>query len=501
VNLTRQGRLEVSSLGCKVSLSSLAVVAACCAVGAPSALATTGRPLSVSTPPLAQAVLRQTPVPVATPPPAFPRPGGLPLPQDVLPGTAAPSSTAIAAAKASSVMPAAPSYVTYGLGDPLGSFLNYWDNSTFINTLKPDVPLSAGIRIIVPWDMYGTSNGSSCIDNGSSGSPYNSQQLADQSNLYYSLLAASPAYDNLNVMLAPSSYGVQLAVNNDLTQPSDLSYECGFIGLVNAVRSSYGFGGFVHEYEVFNEPDSSHICASTAAGYYTDAEVMDAYADGNKDSLVAGAFGGLAMRQGGAYCAGTYIPTYMSGLLNDYTNYCDAYSLCYWPEAISGHPYDDVDNSYASGNSSSQTQTLVQQVNSGGFPGDPIFLTEAAVGLTDPWPAFCAAGSPGDPDVDWIDNATEAACVDDNPSGQAMAAQGWQNLANVSQVFRVYWFQFQAVSNWDSGLLGPSGEARPSECVLIHEASPSWCAANVNDTSQPGPYDQDWQDNPYGSAH
>lgn len=380
--------------------------------------------------------------------------------------------------------------------------MNYYNSQPF-TTLKTDLPVSR-VRFFIPWDAFGTANSSGQCTNDTS-STYTSQQQTDILTLFYSLYTAGPADANLGVTVVLD--GGPLAVPGDTKQPTESQYICGFGYLIQAVRStwsSYGFASYANEYEVYNEPDAEGICSSVAAEYYLDAIEADDFVNGGHvyDSLIIGAFGDRAMNKGPDCGGGQFVPKYMSNAANDYNYGCSMSSaLCVWPEATSGHPYDDPDNTYCGSSSCDEAQTswLVQEVNTG-FSGDPVFLTETAVWLTDPTAAFCAAG-PGHPDVDAIDNGTDAACVDDNPTNQANAAQTWLNLASVPQVYRVYWYQYQASPNWDSALLAASGQARPSYCVLIHEGTPSWCAANVNDTSQGQPYDQDYEDNPGGTQH
>jgi hypothetical protein len=436
----------------------------------------------------------------------FPAPGGAPAPGRV----PAPPPAHLSFSGSDTAAPATvggdPSY---GIADAQGAFLNYWNNNLFYNKtnntgLEPQVPLTT-VRFFVPWDAFGTANSSGqCIDNTSS--TYTTAQLNAQAQLYYSLEAASPSYDNLDVLIVLN--GGNLTVSGDTAQPTDSQYQCGFIYLANAVRNSWGYASFAHEYEIYNEPDEppASMCASTAAEYYIDAEAMDNYL-GGADSLIAGGFGDKAMEEYTECGGGVFVSDYLQDVLNDYYSWCTYYGLCHYPAALSGHPYDDPDASYSSGNVTTQTSWLVSQANyytDGEFATLPIWLTETAVWLTNIHPSSCQAGS-GHSDVDSVDNNTFAACVDDSPIHQATAAGGWLNLANVSQVARVYYYEFQAGYNWDSALVAPDGARRPSYCMLIHAdgGSASSCAGdtNYNDTLEGSPWDQDYQDNPNGTQH
>ncbi len=375
----------------------------------------------------------------------------------------------------------------------MGAFLNCFNTPGFA-TLQSKLPVR-NVRFFVPWDTFATASGSTCTHDTSAS--YTATQVANQDTLAWSIIAAASRHLNVTLVLS----GGGLGVSGDTGQPSDSQYECAFTYLVDTIRTTWNASATAHEYETFNEPDEANICASDAAKYYIDALIGDEYGGASQDDIIAGGFGERAMRHGAACGSGDYLPNYMSYLTSDWAVNCNAGTApCIWPEAISGHPYDDPDQSHTSGSSTPEASYLVDQVNASGFVGDPVFLTESAVWLTDNLPADCHAGS-GYADLDSVDDGSYAACVDDSPIAQANAAERWLSLASLPQVFRVYWYQYQAYFNWDSGLLAPSGEARPSYCVLTGQGSASWCAANVNDTSQGVPYDQDYNDNPGGTEH
>ena len=109
------------------------------------------------------------------------------------------------------------------------------------------------------------------------------------------------------------------------------------------------------------------------------------------------------------------------------------------------------------------------------YPSDPqIWLTEAGVWLTNSGKAgvtsVCGDGNPAD-DGTWL------ACLNRNPTAQALAAEGYLRLpSESSQITRVYYYDFNNQNvGWDSGLVnlnpglaGASGYGTPrmAWCVL-----------------------------------
>jgi hypothetical protein len=119
------------------------------------------------------------------------------------------------------------------------------------------------------------------------------------------------------------------------------------------------------------------------------------------------------------------------------------------------------------------------------YPSDPpIWFTEVGVWLTDggrePVTSGCADGNPQD-------LGTWAACLNGNPTAQALAAEGYLRLPDDSaQVKRIYYYDFDGQNpGWDSGLVNlnaslpgsrAGGTPRTTWCVLdayAHGASPA----------------------------
>jgi hypothetical protein len=112
-----------------------------------------------------------------------------------------------------------------------------------------------------------------------------------------------------------------------------------------------------------------------------------------------------------------------------------------------------------------------------------VWLTD---GGKEPVTAACGDGNPQD-DGSW------AACLNGNPTAQALAAEGYLRLPEGSdQVQRIYYYDFDGQNpGWDSGLvnvnpplLGPHGYGVPRTawCVLYayaHGAAPEAAAGDA----------------------
>jgi hypothetical protein len=411
---------------------------------------------------------------------------------------------------------------TYGMADASGQFLNYYTDP-FFSAVRSGLPI-ADARFFVTWDAFGTASGSTCTNNSSS--TYTTAQLAEQRTLYFSLAAAQQ--DGLDPLISiASGSATNPLVPGDGVNPTNAQYDCGFAQLVDTIHNIWNLYPFASEYEIYNEPDTTGVCAvstdptngaASADGYYVDASFLDNKFGLNPDSLIAGAFGGRAMNEGPDCGGGQYMPKYLAAVENDFTVDCTNYAICDFPWAMSGHPYDDVDDSYSSGQASNETTHFVNAVNSANGV-EQLWLTEAAAvqsyanAVSGPLATGCPAG-PGHSDTDPNDNGGVSACVDDSGIHQANAAHGFMNLATVgdvagsSYVARVYWYEFEQSYNFDSalmaddnhvtngrstdcpaGVFAPSsnpsctGQPRTSYCMLqLHPQgyTASQCAGNVN---------------------
>ncbi len=283
--------------------------------------------------------------------------------------------------------------------------------------------------------------------------------------------------------------------------PTDTEYECGLSGLEQAAPG-------VTEWEIFNEPDSAYIPDSAPGGGPNCAArngvwvaSQDQCVLGSPKAAPSGGNGHGGSAQAAAYWyldAKRVNPsdTLVAGGFNFNSSSCLP-ATCYYvhgyfrtlssidptpPDAISLHPYLDVDYAALNGGDPLPPATSGLPSAQGAiavidaiYPTDPqIWLDEVGVWLTywgkDSVSSVCGDGNPQD-DGSW------QACLNGNPTAQALAAEGYLRLPSESpQISRVYYYDFDGQnSGWDSGLvnlngplLGSNGYGAPrmSWCVL-----------------------------------
>ena len=304
--------------------------------------------------------------------------------------------------------------------------------------------------------------------------------------------------------------------------PTDAEYECGLSGLERAAPG-------VREWEAFNEPDSNYAAATTGADCTHRNGVWVPSSGGHQCLLGSGAVtpsGGNG--HGGSAQAAAYwyldakrvdsnpAHTMLAGGFNYSSSRCTP-SACYYlagyfrvlssiyahpPDAVALNPYIDVTYAALNGGSpvppaSSGLPSVVGAIAAidKAYPTDPpVWFTEVGVWLTDggkePVTTGCADGNAQDV-------GTWAACLDGNPTAQALAAEGYLRLPDDSaQVKRIYYYDFDGQNPcWDSGLvnLSPSllgrhgyGTPRTTWCVLDAYAQGAGPAGAVAAALRPG---------------
>ena len=352
-------------------------------------------------------------------------------------------------------------------------------------------------RIYIPWDAVNDGKGSFAAGTCQR-SPVGPGTMA--AVFVDEVAAAARAVGVGHVLVALTS---ALNTSPDDIWPTDNGYECGLSGLEQAAPG-------VTQWEIFNEPDSSYGPDSSPGGgpncvarngVWVAAQEQCVFGSHRVRPWGGNGHGGSA--QGAAYWyldAKRVDPgagyTLLAGGFNFYTSSCIP-SACYYlrgyfrtlsaidrkpPDAIALHPYLDVDYAAlgrgdplppaASGLPSAQG--AIDDADEV-YPSDPpIWLTEVGVWLTNAGRAgvtsACADGNPQD-DGTWL------ACLNGNPTAQALAAEGYLRLPSESaQITRVYYYDFNDQNvGWDSGLvnmnaplLGSSGYGTPrmTWCVL-----------------------------------
>jgi hypothetical protein len=303
--------------------------------------------------------------------------------------------------------------------------------------------------------------------------------------------------------------------------PTDKEYECGLLGLEQAAPG-------VTQWEIFNEPDSAYVPDSVPGGG-PNCTARNGLWVASEDQCVLGSpkvtpsggngHGGSAQAAAYWYLDAMRVnpsETLVAGGFNFNSSSCLP-STCYYlagyfrtlsaidpnpPDAISLHPYLDVDYAALNGGDPlpSSTSGLPSaqgaiEVIDADYPSDPqIWLSEVGVWLTywgkDDVSSVCGDGNPQD-------DGTWQACLSGNPTAQALAAEGYLRLPSESpQITRVYYYDFDGQNvGWDSGLvnlngplLGSNGYGAPrmAWCVLRNFAEGETPAAAEMNAVRPG---------------
>jgi hypothetical protein len=369
-------------------------------------------------------------------------------------------------------------------------------------------------RINVPWDTVSDGKGSFASGTcASSPSGPGSAAAAFAQELNAAARAVGMSHVLVSLTTAPAG-------SPDDIWPTDAEYECGLSALERAAPG-------VREWEAFNEPDSNYAAASTGSDCTSRNGLWVASSAGHQCQLAQGHSAGGNGHGGSAQAAAYWYldakrvdssprHTLLAGGFNYSSSRCTP-TACYYlagyfrklsaiyphpPDAIALNPYIDV--SYAALNAGNPEPPA-----SSGLPSalgaiaaidkvypthPPIWFTEVGVWLTDggrePVTSGCADGNPRD-------IGTWAACLNGNPTAQALAAEGYLRLPDESpQVQRVYYYDFDGQNpGWDSGLvnldpplLGPHGYGAPRTtwCVLYAYATGATPAAAGADALRPG---------------
>ena len=368
-------------------------------------------------------------------------------------------------------------------------------------------------RIDIPWDVVNNGKGSfaaGTCQKSPAGPNTMAAVFADD------VAAATRAVGAGHVLVALTS---SLNISPDDIWPTDSEFECGFSGLERAAPG-------VTDWEIFNEPDSAYIPDSVPGGGPNCVARNGVWVP-SQDQCVLGSsavtpsggngHGGSAQAAAYWYLDAKTVDrntshTLLAGGFNFNTSSCLT-SECYYlngyfrtlsaidptpPDAIALHPYLDVDYAALNGGDPLPPETSGLPSAQGAivaidqfYPSDPpIWLTEAGVWLTNARKAavtsVCGDGNPQD-DGTWL------ACLNGNPTAQALAAEGYLRLPSESgQIARVYYYDFNGQNiGWDSGLVNINpgvtgsygyGAPRTMWCVLhnfVEGQSPAEAEVNA----------------------
>lgn len=356
------------------------------------------------------------------------------------------------------------------------AFLSYCGAPAGTTTCGSSGAADTDARRFMPWDAFGTYNGSACVSDSADPNDVSNHNGNVNSNLPADIKAwlTQARTDGLTPMLSVTPGPGNGLVNENASLyphiPSDAQYKC---GVEEAALQLDAASLPVHSWEAFNEPDGSNICGAAAALYYENAvDAVNLVSGHASDKVIAGAF-----KDGQDPASGThpdcghptgnwYIPDYVGQLTGDHE----------YPTWWSFHPYDDV-SAFWDGHGTGYPQTT-----------DTINFINIVYGLSqEPLPSFAITETGA-----WLRSPTYGAHLNGNPTAQANAAQGFKNILNVSsQIKQVYWYDFEAVGdgvsngsdNFDSALLGidsptfieagSNGIPRADYCVQAFNETPA----------------------------
>jgi hypothetical protein len=375
-------------------------------------------------------------------------------------------------------------------------------------------------RIYVPWDAVNDGKGS--VSNGTcqpspSGPGTAGAAFAQQLSAATRAVGVSHVLISLTTALPSSTADIW---------PTDAEYQCGLSGLE---RQAPG----VTEWQVFNEPDSIYPPDSAATGAPDCTRRNGVWLRGSNGAYLCvfgspgvtppGGNGHGGSAQGAAYwyldakkVDSSPAHTLLAGGFNYSSSRCIP-STCYYPkgyfrvlshiyphapDAVALNPYIDVMYAALNGGNPVPSPSTGLPSARGAiavidqyFPTNPpVWFTEGGVWLTDsgkePVTSLCGDGNPQ------VDGAWSA-CLNGNPTAQALAAEGYLRLPSESaQVQRIYYYDFDGQNQgWDSGLvnvspplLGPRGYGTPRTvwCVLHSFAQGASPSAAESAAARPG---------------
>jgi hypothetical protein len=245
-------------------------------------------------------------------------------------------------------------------------------------------------------------------------------------------------------------------------------YRCGVQGIMSAL-SQLPAALQPHAWEAFNEPDGFRVfrsldgrqatgcpvgavgqpdgAAKAACLYPIAADTIHGFAGHAQDTVIAGTF---------IHPSVDYLGTYAAAMARLEPGAA-------FPATWSVHDYRDV-SADVDGSAPTELAAFDQALatDSGGRAQD-LWVTEAGTLLTDHQHG-------GDcPAVGAMDAGTLGACLQGQAATQAASAREFFALpaaGTAVPITHLFWYEWQAEPNWDSGLVDAAGAPRPQWCVF-----------------------------------
>ena len=250
-------------------------------------------------------------------------------------------------------------------------------------------------------------------------------------------------------------------------------YRCGVRGILSSL-AQLPAAMQPHTWEAFNEPDGFSVFRSLDGSQATGCPVGATAQPGGAAKaaclfpLAARTIHGYAGHQQDTVIAGTFIHPSVSYLATYVAALAKLVPGTAFPTTWSVHDYRDVSGDY-SGAAPTELAAFDQALatDSGGMAKD-LWVTEAGTLLTDHQRSgTCAAVGP-------MAAGTLGACLQGQAANQTASATEFFALPSVATavpITHLFWYEWQAEPNWDSGLVDASGAPRTSWCVFYGSGS------------------------------
>jgi hypothetical protein len=259
----------------------------------------------------------------------------------------------------------------------------------------------------------------------------------------------------------------------DPTTAGYWEYRCGVQGILGAL-SQLPTDLQPHTWEAFNEPDGFRVfrsldgtqasgCPVAATGqpdggakaaclYPIAADTIHGFAGHDQDTVIAGTF---------IHPSVSYMNSYVAAMVKLEPGPA-------FPSTWSVHDYRDVSADYAGTDPTELAAFDTALASASGHLAKDLWITEAGVLLTDHQRGSqCAAAGPDA-------SGSIGACLQGQVANQTQAAHEFFALPTVADavpITHLFWYEWEAEPNWDSGLVDAAGAPRTSWCVFYGSGS------------------------------